>query len=849
MARKRPEDYLKAADAEERETRLGHLKIYLGAAPGVGKTYQMLSDALQKRAQGVDVVIGIVETHGREDVESLASAFERIPLKIVEKEHFTLYTLDIEAIIKRAPGLVLIDEAACTNPQGFLHPKRWQDIEDLIEKGFDVYTTLNIQHLESLNDVVGRLIGVPIYETIPDSFLEKASRIELIDLPSDELITRLKEGKIYVPKQISIAAHHFFKKKNLDALRELALRIAAERVSADVVMGDTTLSSKRLMYQQDRLLVCIHAGDGMPQLIRAAKRLASRLNCPWSALYIDTGRQKDFFVAQGYLDFAKSLGGSTFVVMATQPLSAIELFIEQHQITQLVLGQSSKPFWAKSGMAKKLSQRLHDMGIYFIKLPLKKSSIWSFMKPVRLKPVLLTLLIIPFAYGIAYMKNIFSPWGFGWVTGLFILSMAYFGAWRWVFLLMAFFLGMDILFNERSFDLLMYEPFRWLELYGSWSLLYLTLSAYLIHARREVLLARKMVLDNQNLIGFYQLSLNLRGRDKIIQQSCVYLEKQFHTKITFFVLGHQSLEEAYPKKQILEAQTKEVSILNWVYESHQAAGPGTGNFIYAPGYYLPVLSGENCLGIIRLDDFNAFEHQKKLFLVCLQHFANILEIDMISTRKKEQELHETKTYTRNDILKHLSRQLYKPFLMISEQMRPDDLNQTEWQSLIRLKNHLKVINFLSKESFLENKMEADIKSLIEKVLELHQDIWASKKITWHVERNLPQVWVQMELMKVVIENLLDNVVKHGEVDNGIVISISEDKGFLMVGIADAGSGLGDEELSHLFDSFYKGYHANAKGFGLGLAICERIVSWHGGRIWAENRKPKGAIFYFSIPVC
>ncbi|HBB53864.1 MAG TPA: hypothetical protein DCZ80_08180 [Legionellales bacterium] len=849
MNRRTPEEFLSQAEAEEKQTQRGSLKIYLGAAPGVGKTYQMLSDALVKRSQGFDVVIGIIETHGRQEVESLASAFEKVPCKMVKKANFSLRALNLEAIYKRAPALVLVDEAAFSNPEGSLHPKRWQDILDILERGIDVYTTLNIQHLESLNDVVSRLVGIPIYETLPDAFLEQSAAIELIDLPSEELIARLKEGKVYLPTEVSVAIHHFFKKSNLDALRELALRIAAQRVSSDVLSDANKSLSARLLYQEDKLLVCVSHKPDMNRLIRAAKRIASRLNCPWHALYVDHGDKKSFAKIQTYLQFAQSLGAQTHVVFSTKIADAIENFVEQHHITQIVLGKEKNHWWYPSSVIEKLTFNLKDIGMYLIELKSDQQSIFQKIKQVlSLKTLVFSCLIMITAMVMVTLKNIFSPFDFGWLTGLFILAIAYFGAWRWVFFLMLLFLGFDLLFNERSFDFLMNEPSLWLWQYGSWSLLFLSLSAYLIHARKQVVLAREIEAHHHQLILFYQVISHARGIQAILKGTSEFLKKQFHIQTLFFMPDENSLRQVEPLEP-RHLSEKEMAIVQWVFESGEEAGHGTGNLIFSDAYYLPIKTADSVLGVVRFDGHHQeiIDTQKSFLVVLIQQLSFILQLEKQQQQQKIKDIDHAKYQERDEILRKFSEQFYRPFSEITEKFADMAPDASYLKSLLRLKNHLKVIHYLSFEKSKERRIYQDIVKVIEQVLHENKKVWPKKKISWQIAEQIPELLFNYDLIYILIDNLLDNIAMHANPKAGIEISVQKNKDFVVVSFTDYGPGFSEKELEKIFESFYQGRQAQNTGLGLGLALCERIVTWHGGKIWAENRLPNGAVFYFSLP--
>src|SRR5689334_11121176 len=341
-----PEALLAAAKQEGR----GRLKIFLGAAPGVGKTYEMLVSAQAKRREAVDVVVGVVETHGRQETEARLEGLEVIPRREIEYKGHRLSEMDLDAILRRRPGLVLVDELAHTNAPGSRHPKRYLDVEELIGAGIDVYTTLNIQHVESLNDVIARITRIRVRETVPDSILDQADDIEVVDLAPDDLIQRLREGKVYVPQQAERAVRHYFQPGNLTALRELALRRTAQRVDDQLLSHMRAHAIAGPWAAGDRVLVCVSEASNTPALIRYSRRVADRLHAPWTAIYIETARttrlsdiERDRIA--DHLRLAERLGASTITVPGRKIAEEIIAYAEANNITQIVIGKSDRPRW------------------------------------------------------------------------------------------------------------------------------------------------------------------------------------------------------------------------------------------------------------------------------------------------------------------------------------------------------------------------------------------------------------------------------------------------------------------------------------------------------------------------
>ena len=345
-ARPSPEALLDAASKEGR----GRLKIFLGAAPGVGKTYEMLQSAQAKRREGVDVVVGVVETHGRRETEALLTGLEVVPRHEVDYKGHRLAEMDIDAILKRRPQLVLVDELAHSNAPGSRHPKRYLDVEELIAAGIDVYTTLNIQHVESLNDVVARITRIRVRETVPDSILDGADDIEVVDLSPDDLIQRLQEGKVYVPHQAERAVRNYFQPGNLTALRELALRRTAQRVDDQLLSHMQAHAISGPWPAGDRVLVCVSEAINTPALIRYARRAADRFHAPWTAIYVETARTQRLTDAEhdriaDYLRLAERLGASTITIPGGKIADEVVAYAEANNITQIVIGKSDRSRW------------------------------------------------------------------------------------------------------------------------------------------------------------------------------------------------------------------------------------------------------------------------------------------------------------------------------------------------------------------------------------------------------------------------------------------------------------------------------------------------------------------------
>ena len=372
-----PDQLLARVERDKAKARRGRLKIFFGAVAGVGKTYAMLLAARERRAENIDIIVGLVETHGRKETAALLEGLEVLPPKQIDYRGTTLREFDLDAALKRKPSIILVDELAHTNAQGCRHPKRWQDIEELLDAGIDVYTALNVQHLESLNDDIGQISGIRVWETVPDTVFEEANEIELVDLPPDELLDRLKDGKVYLPQQAQEAIKHFFRKGNLIALRELALRHTANRVDAQMLDYREDNAIREVWQVNERIMVCIGPNALAERLVRAGKRLATSLRAHWLVMYVETpelqrlpAEKRDGVLR--ILRLAEQLGAETVALSAPDMSSAIIKLSKERNITKIVMGKPTRRGWKRlllGSVVDVLISDAHNINLYLLGSP------------------------------------------------------------------------------------------------------------------------------------------------------------------------------------------------------------------------------------------------------------------------------------------------------------------------------------------------------------------------------------------------------------------------------------------------------------------------------------------------
>ncbi len=564
-----PNELLGYVQKTESEQLLGKLKIYLGAAPGVGKTHTMLATAIEKIKEGVDVVAGIVEAHGRHEIEVLANKIETLPLNNMVYKEKNLTEFDLDGAIRRKPQLLLVDELAHSNIPGLRHEKRWQDIIEILNNGIDVYTTLNVQHIESLNSIVAQVIGVIVRETVPDMVLEKAYSIELIDLPPEELIQRLKEGKVYVTTDTALAVDNFFRQDNLNALRELALRVTAEQVEAKVLLHRHGDSIEKIWPVKERLLVCINQNVNAAKLIRTTFRISKRLKAEWAAIYIEipnlelSNEERTNIINN--LRLVERLGGQSLTVSGYNIAKEIICFANSNHITRIILGQRSRSRWAaifNPSLADELVRSGDAIDLHILRSDYQKN--------------------ISKIANLQHAKQFFFGMNNNVCFAILILSIIF--SWLINFLLFKY-LKLNIEFN--SYRYITVFIVIWLTM---WLIIYL-----LLRLRRQINFSKAR---EQHLATMHFLNKQLiktRGANKLLELAVKHIAEIFDS--TVLILFH----DLYPEEHVKSNLTlKDQSVAAWVYSSGMIAGLGTQTLPDNKAVYIPLIGSKGQQGVLRV---------------------------------------------------------------------------------------------------------------------------------------------------------------------------------------------------------------------------------------------------------
>jgi two-component system sensor histidine kinase KdpD len=891
--RPHPDILLAYAQAEEQQQTRGKFKIFLGYVAGVGKTYAMLEAAHQRQAEGVDVVAAYVETHGRAETEALLKELEVFPRQRVEYRGVTLLEMDVDGVLARCPQLALVDELAHTNAPGLRHPKRYQDVEELLAAGIDVYTTLNIQHLESLKDVVAQITGVTIRETVPDRLLDAANEIELIDLPPIELLQRLQEGKVYVPDQAAQATQKFFRPGNLTALRELTLRRAAERVDEQMRTYMQTRAIPGPWPAGDRLLVCVSPSPLSERLVRAARRLAEPLNAEWFAVHVETPGsvrlpETDRDRVARTLRLAEELGGKSMILTGRTVAEAILTYARQHNITKIIAGKPLRPRWLdwlRGSLVNQIIGLSGEIDVYIISSAAE--SIQSGVTPNRLQPhhpwrwylesmvwvtaaTLLSTIIDPFV----------SPVNLAMLYLLAVVIAALrLGRGPSILAAMLSVVAFNFFFVPPRYTFHVTDP-QYLITFASLLIVGLAISTLASRVRDQVEVAQQREAQTATLYALSQDLATAVGLEEIMQAVITHIGQTFDREVAVFLPeGEGLIVQAASPGFVVDVDR--LAVATWAFQHGQPAGRGTDTLTAADARYLPLKTARGVVGVLGLkltsSAQQATPEQRRLMEAFASQTALAIERAQLAETARQAELIEETEKLQTALFNSISHDLRTPLATITgslsslledsevlDRATQQELLKTAHEEANRL-NHL--VGNLLDMSRLEagalkvSRQPSDIQDVIGAALQRLEGTLAGRDIRIDLPANLPLVPLDFVLIVQALVNVLDNAVKYSLPGTPIDIQAQVTAEFLEIQIADRGPGLPPDDLKRIFDKFYRGSHTSPElpsdrrkrgdvpvGTGLGLSISSGIIEAHGGRIWAENRPDGGLVIKLTLPV-
>jgi two-component system, OmpR family, sensor histidine kinase KdpD len=882
MSEHRPDPETLLARVKEEEARAGRgkLTMFFGAAAGVGKTYAMLEAARERHADGVDVVVGYVELHGRAETEALLKDLQILPRRLVEYRGAALQELDLDVALARKPGLIVVDELAHTNAPGSRHAKRWQDVVELLDAGIDVYTTVNVQHVESLNDVVAKITGVVMRETVPDSIFEAADEVELIDLPPDDLLQRFREGKVYVPAQAQEAVQNFFRKGNLIALRELALRATADRVDAQMRRYRTEHAIAGVWPTTERVLVCVGPTPHSIRLVRAAKRMADQLGAEWIAAFVETPaalrlppEARDAVVQT--LRLAEQLGAQTITLTGQTMSEAILAYARDRNVTKIVVGKPSRTLWQRillGSIVDALVKGSGDVDIYVISGRREDSTP---LAPVRRRVIATdwmaygrAVAVVALATGAAWLvapASDLSNLVMIYLLGIVIVAMR---TGRGPSLLAA-------VLSVAAFDFFFVPPYftfavtnaRYLFTFVVMLVVGMVISGLTVRTRIQ---AEAALHRERRTAALYAMSRELartRGVDELLRVAVRHVSEVFRSEITALVPDATGAVAPWSGGQFA-LDANELGVARWVYEHAQPAGLSTSTLPGASALYVPLVASTGTMGVlgIRPADRHALDEPERLHQ--LETFAAqtglALERARLAEETQQAEVRIETERLRNSLLSSVSHDLRTPLATITGAVTTilDDGTRVEEQTrrelLESVREEADRLNRLVQNLLEMTRLESGTLQLRKELHPLEEVVGAAlgrlstrlgdRRVTTRVPPDLPLVPIDDVLIEQVLVNLVDNALKYTPAGSPIEIIATATDLAVTVEVADRGPGLPPGEETKVFEKFYRAHRESERGAGLGLAICRGIVRAHGGRIWAQNLPGSGVAFLFTLPL-
>ncbi len=878
-----PDDLLSRVQHEEQQAPRGRLKIFLGYAAGVGKTYAMLEAAHQRKREGVDVVVGYVETHGRVETEARLVGLEVLPRKQETYRGIAMTELDVDAVLKRRPQLVLVDELAHTNTPGSRHPKRYQDVEELLAVGIDIYTTLNIQHLESLNDVIAQITGVTVRETIPDSVLDQVTEIELTDLPPDELLVRLEEGKVYVPEQAAQAIHNFFRKGNLTALRELTMRLAAKRVDDQMRDYMKTKAIPGPWPAAERLLVGISPHPLAERLVRSTYRLADDLNTEWLAVYVETPAHSRLTPEQRdrisrTLLLADELGGRSLTLPGRSVPEALLQYAREHNVTKIILGKPLRSRWKEllfGSVVDELIRMSGNIDINIISVPgdleqERRNVAWQPHHPWGRYLWAIFLVLVATGIGALFQHNV-SPTNLVMVYLLTVVVAAvYLGRGPSILVSFLSVLAFDFIFVPPYYTFAVSDTEYILTFIGLLGV-GLVISELTARVRDQAEAARRREAETSIL---YTLSRDLsvaEGLDAIISAVTGSVSQTFGREAVVLLpnsKGKDTLKE-YTKSADFSLDENEMAVAAWSLKHGQIAGRGTDTLPASIGRYIPLITPRGAVGVLAVkpkDEGNQMTlDQRRLLETFSRQAALAIERAQLAEQAKEAELLHATEKLQSALLNSISHDLRTPLVSITgalsslsdggvamdPQIHQDlvDTARDEADRMNRLVGNLLNMTRLEAGAMRVTKQPGDVQDAIGTALENLGDTLRDRKVAIDIEENSPLVPMDFVLIVQVLVNLIDNALKYSNLESPVEIQTRQVGKDLHVSVKDRGIGIPVEDLDHIFEKFYRVERPEKiGGTGLGLSISRGIIEAHGGLIWAENRPGGGASITFSLPM-
>ncbi|WP_315926384.1 sensor histidine kinase KdpD [Mesorhizobium sp. SP-1A] len=883
-----PEALLEAARREE--TRLGKLKIFVGAAPGVGKTYAMLQQGRARRQDGYDIVVGVVETHGRKETAALLEGLEIVPRRKLDYRGQQLEEMDLDAIVARHPQIVLVDELAHTNAPGSRHPKRYIDVQEILNRGIDVYTTVNIQHIESLNDVVAQITHVRVRETVPDAIFDRADAVELVDLTPDDLIQRLKEGKVYVPGQARRALEHFFSSANLTALREMALRRTADRVDEQLLTEMRSRAIQGPWAAGERVLICVSEDPRAPALVRYGKRLADRLHGPFTALAVEGSRSLQLSEQQrdriaDTLRLAQSLGGEAVTIPGGDRRIADDVihYAQTNNVTHIVVGKSLRSRWFEilhGSVVHDLVRRSGNISVHVVagEETLEKASAREQARQgaraglANPRPYAVALAAVAGALG--FSRLMLPLVGVETVDLIFMTAIVAvavrFGLWPSLLASVAASLCYNFFFMQPIFTFSISDP-KNIAAFAFFIVVAGVVSNLAGRVRAQAVVAAARARTTESLYTFSRKLAGVGTLDDVLWATAYQTALMLKVRVVLLLPeeGAIAIKAGYPPEDMLDEA--DLAAANWAWQNDRPAGRGSDTLPGAKRLFLPMRTGRGAIGVVGIDADRQgpllTPDQRRLLDALIDQSALAIErVHLVEDMDRVKRTVETDRL-RSALLTSISHDLKTPLAAVlgsagtlrdlagnlSEAEKAELLGTIidEAERLNRFIANLLDMTRIESGAIGPKLTPHDLGEIVDTALRRAGKILAGHEIDLQLSADLPMVALDPVLFEQALFNLLDNAAKYAPAGTTVRLHGWRDGESVYLQVADEGDGIPPDDLEHVFDKFYRARKADRvrAGTGLGLAIARGFVEAMGGTVVAANRPDRnGAVFTIRLPV-
>jgi len=874
-------DALLALWKDSQPNQAGRLKIFLGMCPGVGKTYSMLESAQRLRKEGMDVVAGVIETHGRNETTALVEGLEILPRAMTQYRGIQISEFDLDGALKRRPQIILIDELAHTNADGCRHKKRYQDVLELIDAGISVITTLNVQHIESRVDVVQQITGVTMRETVPDSILDRANEMELVDLPPDELRKRLAAGHVYMGENKNAAAANFFREENLTALREMALRYTAERVDRDL---QDVMSAKRIRgawKTRERFLVGVSASPYSESLIRWTRSAARRSNCPWFAVHINDGSPRSAPENERLsrnLSLARHLGAEVLLVNGQNFVDTFIQVAREHHVTNIVVGRPMITFWSRflrQSLADRLITKSRGIDVSVVCSESRTEMRWE-TKDIQWRPPTGSIREFGWGAGIVCLLTVgafrLTP-VLGYETiglmflfvivglGFFLGPLPNFGVailaalfWNYCFIppIFTFTIG-------QPHDMMMFVTFV---------IIALAMGNLTSRLRRREREEARRERRTATLLRFIQKTVQEASIADALRTGVQEIDSVFDTKCVIIerTLTHKLSEIAFPGSSYFPSE-KDRSVADWVFNNRQPAGRDTDTLAQAEAMYFPLIHLERAYGVVGVKRENPFAIEERVLLEAMaSQLALVLAKQHLHEAMQHVELTEQSNQLQRTLLDCVSHELKTPLTVLqtaydsfegrSVSSMPAEFKILGRETGVALRRLRRVVDNLLEMTKLESGIVkptqewCEIRELLEASIQASQDSLDDRRVEIKINAiSQSTICTDPHLLEHILQNLLINAATHSPQDGVIELSATVEKNSLSITVSDHGPGIRENDLPKIFSRFYRGEGSTPGGLGLGLSIVQSMVRALNGTVKAANRtQDTGAIFTLNIPI-